>query len=60
MDNLNYFTQDDLERFDEEGYLVVDGLFEDDLDQVAVEKGCDRKSGEGKSSRGHAAYYTRR
>ncbi len=33
MADLNHLTRDDLERFDEEGYLVFEGLFDDDLNQ---------------------------
>tara|TARA_Y100000588_G_scaffold177449_1_gene191484 strand:+ start:45876 stop:46667 length:792 start_codon:yes stop_codon:yes gene_type:complete len=33
MDSLNHLSQDDLDRFDEEGYLFFEGLFDDDLNQ---------------------------
>ena len=33
MANLNHLTRDDLERFNQEGYLVFEGAFDDDLNQ---------------------------
>lgn len=30
---MTHLKQDDLDRFDEEGYLVFEGLFDDDLNQ---------------------------
>lgn len=33
MAELIHLTRDDLDRFDEEGYLVFEGLFDDDLNQ---------------------------